>query len=93
MRESYIERKLVEVVKKHGGVCWKWVSPSLAGVPDRIVMMPSGRICFAELKQPDGRLTARQEAVHQTLRGLDFEVFVLWSLDDIAEFERKWLND
>ena len=49
MREHEIERKLVDAVKAKGGICWKFVSPGTAGVPDRIILMPNGRIAFVEL--------------------------------------------
>ena len=52
MRENEIEAKLVKAVKDVGGVCWKFTSPGTAGVPDRIVLMPSGRIGFVEVKAP-----------------------------------------
>ena len=52
MLEKDIERYLVQRVKKLGGVCFKWVSPGHAGVPDRIVLLPEGRIVFLELKRP-----------------------------------------
>lgn len=52
MREKSIEEKLVAAVKVQGGVCWKFTSPGTAGVPDRIVLMPFGRIGFVEVKTP-----------------------------------------
>ena len=52
MREKSIEEKLVAAVKAVGGVCWKFTSPGTSGVPDRIVLMPSGRIGFVEVKAP-----------------------------------------
>lgn len=39
MRECEIERKLVDTVKVKGGICWKFVSPGTAGVPDRIILI------------------------------------------------------
>ena len=52
MREKIIEEKLTKTVKQNGGVCWKFTSPGMAGVPDRIVLMPGGRIAFVEVKAP-----------------------------------------
>ena len=52
MRESVIEKHLADSIKRLGGLCWKFVSPNLAGVPDRIVAMPGGRVFFVELKAP-----------------------------------------
>ena len=42
--EKDIERKLVDMVKRHGGLCLKWVCPGWSGVPDRIVLLPPGKI-------------------------------------------------
>lgn len=50
MREKSMEAKLVAAVKAAGGVCWKFTFPGTAGVPDRIVLLPSGRIAFVEVK-------------------------------------------
>ncbi len=51
MRESELEEKFREMVKQAGGKAYKFVSPGNAGVPDRIVILPEGRICFVELKK------------------------------------------
>ena len=56
MRESQVERRLVEGVKKLGGMCVKFVSPGTPGVPDRLIITATGRIIFAELKTETGRL-------------------------------------
>ena len=50
MREKDIEKILVNGVKDVGGRAYKWVSPGNNGVPDRIVILPEGRIVFVELK-------------------------------------------
>lgn len=52
MRESTVEKHLADRVKRLGGLCWKFVSPNLSGVPDRIVVLPGGRVYFVELKAP-----------------------------------------
>ena len=52
MRERDIELKLRDAVKAVGGLCWKFTSPGTSGVPDRIVLMPKGRIAFVETKAP-----------------------------------------
>ena len=50
MLEKTIERHLVNGVKKLGGLCYKFTSPSTQGVPDRIIITAQGRVIFAELK-------------------------------------------
>ena len=61
MREKKIEQSLVRAVRAAGGLCPKWVSPGLDGVPDRIVLLPGGRIAFAELKAPGKKPRPLQE--------------------------------
>ena len=50
MLEKSIEKKLADAVKKRGGLAPKFVSPGLDGMPDRIVLMPGGRLAFVEVK-------------------------------------------
>lgn len=77
MRENEIEAKLVTAVKAVGGVCWKFTSPGTAGVPDRIVLMPSGKIGFVEVKAPGKTPRPLQKMRIRTLQRLGFKVFVL----------------
>jgi hypothetical protein len=77
MLEKNIEKKLRDGVKKLGGQALKFTSPSFAGVPDRIVLMPGGRIWFVELKAPGKMPTLLQVAVHRTLSKLGFDVRVI----------------
>ena len=85
MRESFIEEKLTKVVKQKGGVCWKFTSPGTAGVPDRIILMPNGRIAFVEVKAPGEKLRPLQLSRHRLLRRLGFRVYVLDNIDDIEK--------
>ena len=52
MIEKQVEQALRKAVRDRGGLALKFVSPGLAGVPDRIVLMPNRRIAFVELKAP-----------------------------------------
>ena len=52
MLEKDIETKLRNKVKALGGRAYKFVSPGNSGVPDRLVVLPGGKIGFAELKRP-----------------------------------------
>lgn len=74
MLEKDIERYLVKRVKALGGLCLKWVSPGHAGVPDRIVLLPMGRVAFLEIKAPGKKPTALQLYVLGQLAGLGCEV-------------------
>lgn len=85
MRESFIEEKLTKAVKQNGGVCWKFTSPGTAGVPDRIILMPNGRIAFVEVKAPGEKPRPLQLSRHRLLRRLGFKVYVLDALEDIEK--------
>lgn len=88
MLESKIEKKLVSMVRKQGGRCLKFVSPGNAGVPDRIVMMPQGKIHFVELKAPGEKPRALQIAVHDRFKRLGFPVTVIDSMEGAEAFVR-----
>ena len=75
MLEKDIERHLRDGVRAMDGLCLKFVSPGFTGVPDRVVLMPGGRICFVELKRPGQRERQRQAFVQSRLRKLGFTVF------------------
>ena len=77
MREKEIEKKLAMEVKKLGGLAVKFVSPGFDGMPDRILLMPGGKMAFVEVKAPGKRSRPLQMARHKLLRGLGFSVFIL----------------
>ena len=77
MREKEIEQKLVKRVKNAGGIALKFVSPGHAGVPDRLVLLPNGRMGFVEVKASDKQPRPLQAASHKKLRALGFKVYVL----------------
>ena len=51
MREKTLEALLVQTVKSMGGIAPKFVSPGFDGMPDRIVLLPHGKIAFVEVKR------------------------------------------
>lgn len=86
MRESVIEKALVERVKALGGMCEKFTSPSRRGVPDRIVTLPGGKIVFVELKATGGKLSVLQQRDHARRRALGCSVLVIDSLESANAF-------
>ena len=84
MKEATIERKLVSAAKLRGGICTKWVSPGYDGVPDRIVLLPGGKIGFVEVKAPREKPRPLQLARHNRLRQLGFKVYILDGTDQIG---------
>ena len=77
MREKQTEQKLVKEVKRMGGICLKFTSPGLDGMPDRIVLLPGGRMAFVEVKTMGCKPRPLQMARHGMLRRLGFRLYVL----------------
>lgn len=77
IRESTIEKHLVSEVKKAGGMAYKFVSPGRRSVPDRLVLLPGGRVVFVECKAPGEKPRPEQLREHERLRARGFTVVVL----------------
>lgn len=86
MLEREIEKILVSEVKALGGRAYKFTSPGNDGVPDRMVCLPGGRICFVELKSEVGRLTPLQRTQITRLRELGQRVFIIRGLEGLADW-------
>ena len=83
MREKIIEQHLVKAVKNSGGIAPKLVSPGFDGMPDRLVLLPGGKIGFVEVKAPGKEPRPLQVARHGLLR-LGFKVYVLDAPEQIG---------
>ena len=77
MREKTIEQKFRAAVKAAGGLALKFASPGFDGVPDRLALLPGGRMAFVEVKAPGKKPRPLQLARHRQLRQLGFKVYVL----------------
>jgi hypothetical protein len=86
MREAEIEKRLKNGIRQIGGRCYKFVSPGNDGVPDRIVVLPGGRIVFVELKTETGRLSPLQRIQITRLQELGTDVRVLKGLTEVNQF-------
>jgi len=83
MRESTIERHLMQRVRAAGGVAYKFTSPGRGGVADRIVCLPDGQTWFVELKAPGGRLSPLQKIFADDMARLGQRYACLWSKEDV----------
>lgn len=86
--EREVERALIRAVRKAGGMCLKFVSPGWAGAPDRLCLLPGGRMFFAEVKRPGGKPRPLQQKRHDELRKLGYEVKVTDSKEECDGFTR-----
>lgn len=90
--EKIIETYLRNQIKAAGGRAYKFVSPGNAGVPDRLILLPGGRVVFVELKAPGRKPTAIQELQHKHIKDLGFEVFTLDRKSKVDDFIRGMIN-
>ena len=86
MLESKIEKRLKREVEKISGLCLKFTSPGMSGVPDRLVLLPKGRIYFVELKAQRKTLRPLQIKRKEQLENLGFKVYVIDSYKKIDRF-------
>ena len=75
--EKVLEAGLRERCKALGWMCIKLTSQYQRGLPDRLILMPGGRVCFAEIKTTGKKPTALQRVTHERLRALDYRVEVV----------------
>ena len=75
MQEKDIEGRLRDRLRAVGCKALKFESPGYTGVPDRLVLIPGGRIVFVELKAPGKKERPRQRIVQKEFRDLGFTVF------------------
>lgn len=74
MRESQIEERLGRMIRSRGGLYYKFVSPGSRGVPDRLVILPGGRVIFVELKTATGHLSSLQRYQIERMRAQGADV-------------------
>nr|DAO91533.1 MAG TPA: Nuclease [Caudoviricetes sp.] len=83
MEEQKIERRLKKEIELIGGKALKFVSPGVSGVPDRIILLPYGRVIFAELKATGKKLRPIQELRKKELEKLGFDYWIVDSYEEI----------
>jgi len=78
--EKDIERLVCEYAKKRHWLFFKFKSQNQRGVPDRIFVLPCGRVIFAEFKRPGKKPTDLQLHVHDKLKRQGCTVWVIDNL-------------
>lgn len=89
VREASVERRLVRVAEELGGATVKLVQGE--GLPDRLVLLPGGRVVFVELKKPKGGAVAPLQVLRRRrLDRLGFSTVVCWSQGDCEKLKEEW---
>lgn len=89
--EKKLERSLKSLVElKLKGWSLKLLSLHISGLPDRICLIPQGRIFFAEIKTTGKKPRPIQLWVHAKLRSMGFDVYIIDCTQHIKEIEAKY---
>lgn len=87
MREKTVEEYFTEqITKRLHGKAMKWVSPGNNGVPDRVVIVPPGRIYFVELKAPGKTPRKLQKYMHAQIREMGCVVLTIDTKEKVDSF-------
>ena len=73
--EKDTEAYLRDEIKKLGGKAYKFVSPGQTGVPDRLCILPGGRVFFVETKSEGKKSTDKQRQQQERLRALGCRIY------------------
>ena len=85
MLEKHIEQQFVKSVRTAGGIAPKLTCPGFDGMPDRLALLPGGKIAFVEIKAPGKKPRPLQKARHRLLRRMGFKVYVLDGIPQIKQ--------
>ena len=73
----------MRAVAEMGGLCLKYASSTTTGYPDRLVLLPEGRVFWVELKTTGRKPGKKQQLRHQELRALGQTVYVVDSMSGV----------
>lgn len=92
MLEKEIERRMCEMIRKRGGLTYKFTSPGNVGVPDRLIITPTGVVWFVELKTETGRLANIQKWQIRELEKRGANVRVVYGLQGAIDFVNEVMS-
>lgn len=81
--EKEIEKYLVRCTREMGLPCLKYSNPNMVGYPDRLIVLPQGRVVWVELKSRGCRPSKIQQARIDSLRESGHPVFVIDSRTEV----------
>jgi len=82
--EAYIEAACAHYAASKGVFSYK-LQGSITGAPDRLFLLPFGRVWPVEFKSERGRLSPRQKLVHRQLAEAGHTVAIIRSLDEFKK--------
>ena len=87
--EKYLHEQITTMTK---GTTRKWVSPNYVGVPDRIIILPSGCVEFVEVKTPVGKLSPMQHREIERLRSFGCVVTVIYGKEGVDSYIKELIS-
>ena len=88
--EKDLERKLNSEIKRLGGLSIKLLAAHFIGLPDRLCLLPGGRLFFSEIKTTGRKLRRIQQVVILKLENLGFDVYVIDKTEDVKQIISKY---
>ena len=89
LSEKSIERYLVDLVSRLGGICLKYSNPNMVGYPDRVVLLPGGVTIWIELKSAGRHVTKIQQIRIADMAAMGHKIFIADNEEDINEIIRN----
>lgn len=83
--EKAIEAYLIKRVTITGCLCLKYTNPNMVGYPDRLVVVPGGRVVWVEVKSRGKHPSPIQVFRFGELRELGHEVYTVSSREEVDE--------
>ncbi len=81
--EKKTEKYLNNMMQLKGGISFKFTSPMMRGVPDRICIFPTGYTIFVEVKSENDKPKAHQERMISYMRSKGATVYVVYNKQDV----------
>ena len=83
--EKFIERYLCSEVESRGGLALKYSNQGAMGYPDRLCLLPGGRVFWVEVKSKGRKPDILQRIRIAALRELGQQVHVIDSISQIDD--------
>jgi len=90
MRESSLQKIIIDYCRKHAILAVKVDSTSSRGWPDLTCVLPSGVVLFVELKTSTGKTSPLQDRMIRKLEGNNANVAVIRSLDEFEQLVKSF---
>lgn len=82
--EAKVESLLARECARRSWLCWKFTSPNLRGVPDRLVIAPNV-VAFVECKSEVGTLRPQQRLRLKEIESKNIATFVCHSAKEVTD--------